>query len=73
MKRINPSYIEAVKRAVNTSPYFSLISMEIKDLEVGHSRLEVLLEEKHHHHLGMVHGGVFSSLERGWGRWCKEK
>ena len=62
MKRINPAYIEAVKRAVNTSPYFSLISMEIKDLEVGHSRLEVLLEEKHHHHLGMVHGGVFSSL-----------
>jgi hypothetical protein len=35
MKRINPSYIEAVKRAVNTSPYFSLISMEIKDLNKG--------------------------------------
>jgi uncharacterized protein (TIGR00369 family) len=62
MKRINPSYIEAVKRVVNTSPYFSLISMEIKYLEVGHSRLEVLLEEKHHHPFGMVHGGVFSSL-----------
>jgi uncharacterized protein (TIGR00369 family) len=62
MKRINPVYIEAVKRAVNTSPYFSLISMEIKDLEVGHSRLEVLLEKKHHHPFGMVHGGVFSSL-----------
>jgi uncharacterized protein (TIGR00369 family) len=62
MKRFNPAYIEAVKRAVNTSPYFSLISMEIKNLEPGHSRLEVLLGEKHHHPFGMVHGGVFSSL-----------
>ena len=62
MKKLNPDYVEAIKRAVNTSPYFSLISMEIKDLEVGHSRLEVLLEKKHHHPFGMVHGGVFSSL-----------
>ena len=62
MKRVNPAYIEAVKRAVNTSPYFSLISMGIKDLEIDHSRLEVLLEEKHHHPFGMVHGEVFSSL-----------
>ena len=62
MKRLNPAYVEAVKRAVNTSPYFSLISMEIKNLEPGYARLEVLVEEKHHHPFGMVHGGVFSSL-----------
>ena len=62
MKRFNPAYIESVKRAVNTSPYFSLISMEIKNLEPGQSRLEVLLEKKHHHPFGMVHGGVLSSL-----------
>ena len=62
MKRLNPVYVEAIKRVVNTSPYFSLISMEIKNLEPGHARLEVLLEEKHHHPFGMVHGGVFSSL-----------
>lgn len=62
MKKLNPDYLEAIKRAVNTSPYFSLISMEIKNLEPGKSRLEVLLEEKHHHPFGMVHGGVFSSL-----------
>jgi len=49
MKKLNPAYVEAVKCAVNTSSYFSLISMEIKNLEPGHTRLEVLLEEKHHH------------------------
>jgi len=47
---------------VNTSPYFSLISMEIKELKPGYARLEVLLEEKHLHPFGSTHGGVFASL-----------
>ena len=62
MAKLNPVYVEAIKLGVNTSPYFSLISMEIKELEPGHTRLEVILEEKHHHPFGMVHGGVFASL-----------
>jgi len=62
MTKLNPDYVEAIKRVVNTSPYFSLISMEIKDLEPGHTRLEVILEEKHLHPFAMVHGGVFASL-----------
>lgn len=62
MVKLNPDYVEAIKRLVNTSPYFSLISMEIKDLEPGHTRLEVTLEEKHLHPFAMVHGGVFASL-----------
>ena len=62
MVKLNPDYVEAIKRVVNTSPYFSLISMEIKDLEPGHTRLEVTLEEKHLHPFAMVHGGVFASL-----------
>ncbi len=47
MPKLNPAYVEAIKRVVNTSPYFNLISMEIKNLEFGHTRLEVALEEKH--------------------------
>jgi uncharacterized protein (TIGR00369 family) len=62
MVKLNPDYVEAIKQVVNTSPYFSLISMEIKDLEPGHTRLEVILEEKHLHPFAMVHGGVFASL-----------
>ena len=62
MKKLNPAYAEVVKQVVNNSPFFSLISMEIKNLEPGHTRLEVVLEEKHLHPFGSVHGGVFASL-----------
>ena len=62
MKRLNPHYLQAVYEHVNTCPYFTLLSMEIKDLDWGHSRLEVAVQEKHLQPFGNVHGGVFSSL-----------
>jgi uncharacterized protein (TIGR00369 family) len=60
--RLNPKYTEAISMLVNRSPYFSLISMEIKDLEWGTSVLEVELEEKHLQPFGYVHGGVIASV-----------
>ena len=60
--RLNPKYIEAISEIVNQSPYFSLLSMKIKELGSGTSILEIELEEKHLQPLGMVHGGVFASV-----------
>ena len=60
--RLNPEYKEAISNIVNRSPYFSLLSMEIKDLEWGTSVLEVVLEEKHLQPFGYVHGGVIASV-----------
>jgi uncharacterized protein (TIGR00369 family) len=60
--RLNPKYIEAISKVVNQSPYFSLLSMKIKDLEWGASVLEVQLEEKHLQPFGYVHGGVIASV-----------
>lgn len=62
MKRLNPKYVERVNQLVNSSPYFSLISMEIRDVGVGYSILEIDIAEKHLHPLGQVHGGVFASI-----------
>jgi uncharacterized protein (TIGR00369 family) len=62
MKRINPAYLEAVAKKVSLSPFFTLISMEITNLDWGQSRLEVAVQEKHLQPFGMVHGGVYSSL-----------
>ncbi len=62
MRRLNPEYLKAVLEQVNTCPYFTLLSMEIKDLDWGRSRLEVAVQEKHLQPFGNVHGGVFSSL-----------
>ena len=60
--KLNPKYAEAVTRVVNQSPYFSLLSMEIKDLKWGSCILEVKLEEKHLQPFGFVHGGAIASV-----------
>ncbi len=60
--KLNPRYTEAVAMIVNRSPYFSLLSMEIKDLQWGTSLLEVQLGEKHLHPFGFVHGGAIASV-----------
>ncbi len=62
MKKLNPDYIEKVKRFVNDSPYFSLISMKFCDIGKGYSILEIDTEKKHLQPFGFVHGGVFSSI-----------
>lgn len=61
-EELNPKYKEGVAKVVNKSPYFSLLSMEIKDLKWGTSFLEVQLEEKHLQPFGNVHGGVMASV-----------
>jgi uncharacterized protein (TIGR00369 family) len=60
--RLNPKYTEAISNIVNRSPYFSLLSMKIKELEWGTSVLEVGLEEKHLQPFGYVHGGAIASV-----------
>jgi uncharacterized protein (TIGR00369 family) len=62
MRNLNPDYVEAARREVNSCPYFSLLSMEIKGLGWGESLIEILVQEKHFQPFGMVHGGVFASL-----------
>jgi uncharacterized protein (TIGR00369 family) len=60
--KLNPKYTEAISNIVNRSPYFSLLSMKIKDLEWGTSVLEVQLEDKHLQPFGNIHGGVIASV-----------
>jgi uncharacterized protein (TIGR00369 family) len=60
--QLNPRYTEAVAILVNESPYFSLLSMEIKDLQWGTCLMEVELAEKHLQPFGNVHGGAIASV-----------
>jgi len=60
--QLNPKYTKAISTLVNRSPYFSLISMKIKELKWGTSVLEVELEEKHLQPFGYVHGGAIASV-----------
>jgi len=60
--QLNPKYTKAISTLVNRSPYFSLISMKIKELEWGTSVMEVELGEKHLQPFGYVHGGAIASI-----------
>jgi uncharacterized protein (TIGR00369 family) len=60
--QLNPRYSEAVAILVNESPYFSLLSMEIKDLQWGTCLMEIELAEKHLQPFGNVHGGAIASV-----------
>ena len=62
MKELNPAYIDHVKRLVNNSPYFQLLSMKLVEAGLGFSLLEIDLAEKHLQPFGFVHGGVFASI-----------
>jgi uncharacterized protein (TIGR00369 family) len=62
MKQLNPEYIRKVREVVNQSPYFDLLSMEVRSLSQGESLLEIEIGKKHLQPFGMVHGGVYSSI-----------
>jgi uncharacterized protein (TIGR00369 family) len=62
MKKLNPDYIKRIREIVSTSPYFELLSMELVDVGLGYSSLEIDVTQKHLQPFGMVHGGVFSSI-----------
>jgi uncharacterized protein (TIGR00369 family) len=62
MRKLNPQYIEAVKPLVNGSPYFTLLGMSIRDVGLGHSLLDIEVQNKHLQPFGAVHGGLFASI-----------
>jgi uncharacterized protein (TIGR00369 family) len=62
MKRLNPEYVERINKIVNNSPFFKLISMQIRDIGAGYSVIEIDLAQKHLQPFGYVHGGVFASI-----------
>ncbi len=58
----NPEYVKRIKQIINNSPYFSLLSMEMRDIGVGYSIFEIDIDKKHMQPFGAIHGGVFASI-----------
>lgn len=59
---LNPDYVDTLRRVVNRCPYFTLLSMEIQELQWGTSLVRLDLMEKHLQPFGKVHGGVIASV-----------
>jgi len=62
MKTPNPVHIERLISIINSSPYFQLLSMKIREIGVGYSILDIDFDKKHRQPFGIVHGGVFASI-----------
>lgn len=76
MPRLNPDHLAAVIPLINQGPFFRLLSLEVKELGPGLSRVEVDLGPKHFNPFGVLHGGVFSSAidtAAYWAAYCDLK
>ena len=62
MRQINPEHINSLLHLINNGPYFELLAMDVYELGMGHAKLKVGLQRKHHNPFGIVHGGVYSSV-----------
>lgn len=62
MTRLNPEHTAKVLELVNQSPYFQLLSMELRDMREGYAKVVVDLERKHLNAFGGIHGGAYASL-----------
>lgn len=62
MKRLNPDHVLFICKAINSAPYFGLLSMKVTDLRQGTARVEVVIEKKHLQPYGFAHGGACASL-----------
>ena len=60
--KVNPKHLEAIMKAVNASPYFSLLGIKITELASRTATVELEVEKKHLNPFGSVHGGVYASL-----------
>ena len=62
MKSPNPEFIQALKQAVNTSPYPHHMKMSLADISYDRSVIAMDLDRCHLQPYGIVHGGVIATI-----------
>jgi len=73
--RLNPAHLTALMDMVNASPFFRLLGLELKELEPGFCRAELMIADKHMNPFGSIHGGVCASLidtAAYWAAYCNQ-
>lgn len=62
MRKPNPDHTRELLKLIHCGPYFRLLSIDVTDVGVGTSRVELELQDKHINVFGGIHGGVYSSV-----------
>lgn len=60
-RSVNPAYIEALKQAVEKSPYPNHMAMGLEDIGMDRAEVVINLAECHLQPFGIVHGGVVAT------------
>jgi acyl-CoA thioesterase len=55
-------YLKQVMKVANSSPYYRLLGMEVKEIKEGKSRIEMPFKQDLTHPYGIAHGGAIASL-----------
>jgi uncharacterized protein (TIGR00369 family) len=58
---LNPDHVKAVLNAINEGPYFKHLSMQVKEMGIGYSVVELEIHREHFNPFGAIHGGVYAS------------
>jgi acyl-CoA thioesterase len=56
------AYLKQVMKVANSSPYYRLLGMRVKDIKGGKSRIEMRFRQDLTHPYGIAHGGAIASL-----------
>jgi uncharacterized protein (TIGR00369 family) len=62
MQSVNPEYIEALKNAINASPFPKHMAMVLDRIEFDAAAIALDLTEHHLQPFGIVHGGAIATL-----------
>lgn len=56
------AYLKQVMKVANSSPYYRLLGMEVREIKEGESRIEMRFKQDLTHPYGIAHGGAIASL-----------
>jgi uncharacterized protein (TIGR00369 family) len=74
MRIINPEHIKALLDLINRAPYLVLLSIKVRELDMGYSKVETDMQSKHMNPFGGIHGGAYASIidtAAYWAAYCE--
>ncbi len=70
MPELNAEHLKAVISAINDSPFFRHMSMEVTEIGIGFSVVASEIQRKYMNPFGGIQGGVYASLIDTAAYWC---